>query len=478
MNTFYKVNKGLYWCLWILLVSSVACQSEEYDYKVNIDTKHKQLIVESCSLSSPKYYYATSKNANSITTNIKWKSSTLEKPLFNKNRKISIPSSEKIGCLTYAIHAKDLTDRLNSVNFNLQHPEDFILSIDSWLWLPAGYKRSTKINIEFNHINGIQVSAPWKLVSKSANKSNYLMEYTPNDWSGYVAFGRFEIETLKLESSKLHIALINGMNHFNKGFIIDWIESMSQAVASIGGRFPIDEIQVLVIFQKGSFGAVPWGQVNRSGIPGVLFVVNPESSNEEIMQDWTAAHEFSHLLIPYTPSDRWLSEGFASYYQNISRARTGLLDEKSAWQKLIAGLNRGSFAAKRSDAPILKSANMRSLMQMYWGGAALALKADIELLKLSSGKINLSDVIKGLRDCCLHTGRNWTAQQTFAALDEISETTLFSELYHQEVMRRKFPEYTSLLKELGVYQSSNGEIKFDESKSKAELRKKIIMGSK
>lgn len=459
----------------ILLGWTGVCQSENYIYDVKIDHLQKVLTVKACFNSAPSYFYSTTSTAEKITTNIRWLSTTDEKELWQNDGYINLPNDEK-GCLAYSIDTKKFKDRLNSSRFNQQHPEDFILSIGTWMWKPANYQNSTQITVNFNHSPGIQVSAPWKQVKMTPTQSQYLMEHTPDDWAGYVAFGRFETETFKINNSKIQVALINGNNNYNKTNTLKWINEMTQAVASIGGDFPIKEIQVLVIFQKGSRGPVPWGQVNRGGIPGVLFIVNPDSPYDELVNDWTAAHEFSHLLVPYTPDDRWFSEGFASYYQNIARARTGLIEEKLAWEKLIAGFERGYKSAQKPGAPRLRSANMRSLMQMYWGGAVVALKADVALQKHSSGKYNLSMALAGLNDCCLHTRKSWSAKKTFQRLDEISDTTVFSEIYDNDVMQRKYPDYKKILEELGISKSYYGDIKLDPSSEKVNLRNKIING--
>ena len=41
----------------------------------------------------------------------------------------------------------------------------------------------------------------------------------------------------------------------------------------------------------------------------------------------------------------WLAEGLASYWQNLLRARTGLLTPQQAWQQLDAGFGRGRSVA-------------------------------------------------------------------------------------------------------------------------------------
>jgi predicted metalloprotease with PDZ domain len=194
------------------------------------------------------------------------------------------------------------------------------------------------------------------------------------------------------------------------------------------------------------------------------------------MSDWTAAHEFSHLLLPFTPSDRWFSEGFASYYQNISRARTGILDEKKAWKKLIEGFERGLKSVQNNNAPILGSKRSHELMQTYWGGAVIALKADIALQEATSGRVDLSSALNSLRNCCLETGREWTAQETFRRLDKLTGTQVFNKLYQLDVSKYKFPEYQSLLRDLGIQKIYSGEIRLNDSAPKAHIRKKIING--
>ncbi|MCF6300943.1 MAG: hypothetical protein L3J52_07485, partial [Proteobacteria bacterium] len=279
---------------------------------------------------------------------------------------------------------------------------------------------------------------------------------------------------LEIKQTRIRLALINGKNSFDKNQTTQWITQMAQAVASIGDEFPIKDLQVMVIFMRGAQEVVSWGQVNRAGASGVLFVTNPDASKAELMSDWTAAHEFSHLLLPYTPSDRWLSEGFASYHQNISRAKAGLIDEKTTWEKLLSGFARGKKTAQSLDAPKLKQADQKHNMQMYWGGAVIALKADVALQELSGGHFDLSKAISHLKDCCLETGRAWTAKETFEQLDLISNSKIFSRLYHSDVKTNRFPEYQQLLKDLGITNSRYGGIQLNDQAKKAKIRKKII----
>ena len=47
-------------------------------------------------------------------------------------------------------------------------------------------------------------------------------------------------------------------------------------------------------------------------------------------------------------------------------------------------------------------------------------------------------------------GHRWPAEDFVARLDEISETTVFSELFEREIKGRQFPDYDRLYDLLGI----------------------------
>lgn len=442
-------------------------------YDVAIDHINKKLSVQMCFENAPRYLYSTSETADAITTDIQWHGINKQQFMEQQNGYIDLPNNQK-GCLNYTINANKSKGRLNSSRYKAQHPYDTILTIGSWLWKRSDYQRSSQALIKFSHPAVVNVSTPWTLINRTSTETHYLMQHTPDDWTGYVAFGPFERQDIFIGESRLRLAFINGVNNYNRNDFIDWIKQMTDAVAAVNGSFPVKDTQVMIIMQKASSGPVPWGQVNRGGGNGVLFIANPNSRQSTRIADWTAAHEFSHLLIPYTPYDRWFSEGFASYHQNISRVRTGLLSEQKNWEKLLAGFERGRKAANTYNAPVLKSASGRSLMQMYWGGAVIALMADVKLQDKTNGKMTLSKALAGLSDCCLNTRKDWNAKQTFEQLDNISDSKVFIELYNKIVTRKKYPDYQKLLKDLGIIEGRYGNITLNNRAPLAWIRKNIV----
>src|SRR5262245_18344511 len=96
-----------------------------------------------------------------------------------------------------------------------------------------------------------------------------------------------------------------------------WLEEAAQAIAGWYGRFPVAQVQVLVVPDARGAEPTPWAHVMRGGAPAVHFFVNQRLPIGEFHEDWTAIHEFSHLYLPLVSrDDAWLYEGMATYYQN------------------------------------------------------------------------------------------------------------------------------------------------------------------
>src|SRR5207244_449476 len=115
--------------------------------------------------------------------------------------------------------------------------------------------------------------------------------------------------------------------------------------------------------------------------------------------------------------DAWLSEGFATYYQAVLRARAGFFSARYAWQKMHEGFERGR---RQTSSRSLAETSARmgreyQYMRVYWSGAAIALLADVALRKSSGGKKALDDALRALRTCCLHDAHLYSAPRPSTA---------------------------------------------------------------
>jgi len=242
-----------------------------------------------------------------------------------------------------------------------------------------------------------------------------------------------------------------------------WISTSMQAVVNAYGEFPIDRVQVNIDYDRYAREPVPWATVIRDGIQGVHFYVNPSYPLKSFVNDWTAYHEFSHLLIPYPGrASMWFSEGLASYYQNILQARAGTISAQVAMQKLYDGFVRGTKDKNTGGLSLRKlSVEMkqrRSFMRVYWAGAAYFLNVDVALRQAGLPMQSLDDVLKEFKRCCLARDRYWSAKAIIDEFDRISGSAIFSSEYYRVIDRTRFPAYEHSFRALGIDLENTGRI--------------------
>jgi len=235
--------------------------------------------------------------------------------------------------------------------------------------------------------------------------------------------------------------------------ILDWIERSSAALLTVYKRWPRDKWKVKVDAMAATSGdPVPWAQVNRGNPDTVSFFIDASASKWTLISDWTAYHEFSHLLIPYRGwGDMWFSEGLASYYQNIIQARAGVISERSMWQKLYNGFVRGRDNKLPNTDLAEVSDGMHetgSYMRVYWSGALYFMKSDLALRKHSQGKNSLDTVLARLNRCC--ADQFLSARDIAAKLDQFSGSDIFITGFDAMASSKEIPEFDSLFESLGM----------------------------
>lgn len=238
--------------------------------------------------------------------------------------------------------------------------------------------------------------------------------------------------------------------------IVEWLRSTALLVNQTYGRFPNPRPRIVVIpSARNSWDgdkAVTFGRVTRRGRETVELFVNADRPIDEFYGDWTATHEFSHLMLPLLSQRyRWISEGFASYYQNILMSRAGRYTPEDAWQRLGEGFARGEESRPELTLNQASSEGVRQArMKVYWSGAAIALLADIELRQRSDGEQSLDSVLGELQACCLPSRRRWSGTRLFEKLDSFLDEPVFMPLYRQYANTSGFPDMHPVLRDLGV----------------------------
>ena len=439
-------------------------------YTVHFDDSLETVTVEACfEGSAPATLYRNSQSEK-FTAWVRTAGKIPDQDL-NSGRLV-LPQLPDNACVAWQVQ---LSKALAADDYRLalKLGPDVVFSGDLWFWRD-GEGRS--VTVEMQLPDGMSVSTPWKQLPGPPGTWMFRPDPTPWNWTSRIAIGKFEVWPILVGGTELRIAIPGNVGKQRQMKLRAWMQESAEAVSGVFGHFPRSSPQILIVPIGSQNDVVPWAHVIRGGGVAAEFFVDETRPLEQLSEDWTATHELSHMLLPYVARrDRWLSEGVATYYQNILRARDGRLSEQQAWQRLYAGFERGRAETRKETLAEAARSGHRSIMRIYWSGAAIMLQADTELRLISNGRQSLDTALAGLRECCLDSKHSWRARELFSELDRITGTRVFSGLYREHVSDDEFPDLSRIFERLGLM-SEPESIKLDPEASWGRIRYYIMNG--
>lgn len=324
-----------------------------------------------------------------------------------------------------------------SDRYGLGHREGHYLRAAPARWLLRPQRASADSTIGFELPPDWVVSVPWAHVGEGRHR----LGDTPADWPAQVVFGRIDSTTVVFPGQRImRIAVVPSAEGVNTASIAGWLMPVARILGTVGGAFPREQVQVLVLPLPGVDEPVPWGQVTRGGGAAVHLFIGADASPADRKADWTAHHEFAHLLHPYLGDrGRWLAEGLGSYYQNVLRARAGVITAGDAWSRLQAGFARGRAATPPDADPmarVSRTASRGSTMRVYWAGAAFWLETDRALRARGDSLDRVLGAFNAAHpdeECC------WTPKSFIDALHALAPDAGLPERYRHHARLRSFP---------------------------------------
>ncbi len=461
-----------------LLILLPCCLQGDDRYRVQFDDRLHAVEVEACFDGPAPGRLYRSKQAARFTQWVRSESRDISR--YSDGSRLTLADLPDDACISWRVNLKRASGQKD---YRLAQRMDGSIVTDGSLWFWRDDERRP-ILVEVVLPHGLSISTPWKEYeapheSRRGNTRGNLLfrpDPTPASWSSRIAIGHFRVQRIPVAGTGLRLAAIGRLTTGQHETISAWIKEAADAVASVYGRFPRQDPQILVIPIGQREQTVPWAHVIRGGGNAAEFFVDETRPLSSFREDWTATHELSHMLLPYVArNDRWLSEGLASYYQNILRARDGRLSEQQAWQKLHSGFERGRAGTSGGSLARATRSGWGSTMRVYWSGAAIMLKADSELRLLSGGRQSLDSALAALQECCFDGERTWRARELFSELDRITGTSVFTDLYREHVMDDEFPDVEYTYEQLGLVLRSDS-IRFDPDAPWGRIRYYIMKG--
>jgi hypothetical protein len=462
--------------LWVLAPTGASAASPHY--RVTTDVYLEQLDVKVCfDAPLPPRLTARNERAPKLLHAARFEYGDESVPLKPQGLTLTLPPAGAPACVHYSVDLSAISgQRWRSGTWRTR--DAIVIDPDLWLWYPDGAQADAGWRVDFVLPRGYDVSAPWKRIGGTDATASYEVRERMPGWEAGMAIGCFKVESIELPGGRLRYALLPGEPAPDAEAIRRWVTSGARALVGAYGRLPVPDAQLLVVPVGHGREPVPWGEVQRGGGDAVHLYIDQRRPAEEFMGDWVLVHELSHLLHPsIVGGDRWLSEGIASYYQNVLRARAGLMTAQSAWNALHAGFERGIRGTPRGRSLAEVSETMmrdHSFMRVYWSGAAIALLADVELRRRSGGAQSLDTALAAFSHCCLPAERSWSARELMQELDRLTGTTVFMQLYRAYVDSDNFPDLGAVYAELGLQPMSETRLRLDPKAPQAAICEAIM----
>ena len=348
-------------------------------------------------------------------------------------------------CLRYRVDARAATES-DRYRVSWRSGHYLMLRLGDWLWRPATIPAGSEITLALPA--GWSASVPWPPLDDRGRR--YALPDTSRHWDGFSAFGRFEEWRLALPGGRLRIAILPTAGDDGNERLREWLRRNIKAALTSSGRLPLPDAQVLVVPLPGVSSPAPWGHITRGGGSALRLFAGLEASDSVRLADWTLSHELGHLFHPYLGDrGRWMAEGLASYFQNVLRARSGLLTPEQAWSKLDAGFGRGRDERRTRGQSLAEiSSNYRGTMRVYWSGAAYWLEADARLREHHG--TSLDAVLAAFAERHLPAYASWPPERFAAELDRLAGTGLFEPMYRRYAGATHFPDLNATYRHLGL----------------------------
>lgn len=377
-------------------------------------------------------------------------------------RRLKLPATND--CFRYSVNPPAETGN----RWRQSDTQARFIKLSSWLLLPA-LRPGDEVFVVIEKPDDLHVSVPWQQIG-----SSYRISPSPRSSEGFVVVGRFNELDLQAGGIAKPAAYVGPAEHREK--VGDWLNAQVIGVRRVFEAFPNPQAQIVAVAvaSPSSGSPVPFGHVIRDQGETIQFFVDPARSAADLARDWTAAHELAHLALPYV-SEKWVAEGFASYYQNVLQARNGHYSEREAWGRLANSFAKAAVGSENMSPNSTRQHDFwRARMMIYWSGAALALHADVALREVSANKESLDSVLKRFAACCLPSERTWRARDLFRALDRLLIDPVFVRLYDEFADTKGMPPTAALFAALGI--SGKGErARLIDDAPQADLRRAIML---
>lgn len=279
-------------------------------------------------------------------------------------------------CVRYRV---ELVSGGGSPDAPMRFPGAVYAPTSAWLWAPSPRDPAARYPIELSLPEGASHSA---LFLRDPETGGLSFGEPAFRYVTYAAFGRLTRFTVAAPGGCLEVAAIDGSPP--EETLRAWMRSTSDAASRALGHLPHASVGVITVPVGLWAGQDPiaFGMAAHGEHPTLLAYVYRDAPESALVHDWVAVHELSHLGHAFLSGrSAWLTEGLATYYETILRARAGWVSPEVALEQLDGGFRRGERGGTGRTLHDESEDRHRTgaYDRVYWAGAAIALSIDVAL---------------------------------------------------------------------------------------------------
>ncbi len=466
------------WPLWLAL-SLCACGaaqtrersddpvSARWHYDLFLDDALERMSGRVCFEGRPPRELRAGKDeAASHLIYARWASPGPKERLAVRRGRVQLERDDPGACIDYAVRLRDHRAMGSAVR---HHEGDLIASPNVWLWRPQRRAQDAEATLRLRLPDGLRASLPWRRRGDA-----YSLDADAFRFDSYAAFGKLRAISVEHAGVTIDAAVLRGELPLTDAAITRWLERAIDVTSTLNGRFPTQHAQIIIAPSGPSPDPVQFGAVARGGSGSILLFVSSTASESALVRDWVLPHELSHLCLPFVKrDDAWLPEGLATYYQEVLRARAGVIGERETLESLAGALE--SASREGTGRPLgQESAAMyetHAFRAVYWGGAAYFLMADVALRERTEGSRSLDWLVTALTQ---HPPEKdvLTADELLAHMDALLGLDVMRPLARR-ILDENFPPFRETLSRLGV-REQDGRVALDDDAELSGIRRAIF----
>ncbi|MBN4050354.1 hypothetical protein JYT28_01210 [Desulfobulbus sp. AH-315-M07] len=386
-----------------------------------------------------------------------------------------LPSSNGRSTIAYRIDLDDVAQGAQSVDVAYREGASWIVPLSTWMLRPDPLPARTAVTLTVSPPDGAAFATPLRYEDGRYYIKGYEIRH-----GTYAVFGNFRRTTLRLpgplsqdshdgKKALVDVVTLDGPLSVGDEVIETWLRDATTAVSNFYHGFPVARSMVVLV-PKSSRRSVLHGKVVANGGAAAVIQVGEHTTKPRLYDDWILVHELMHFGFPsFFPDGRWLDEGLATYFEPIIRARSGWTKPSDVWTEFARDMHQGLDAVEADGVRVTED-----VRGMYWGGAIIALMADVEIRKRSGGKQGLEDAMRAV----LAEGGNatevWSLEDTVAVMDRYLGSDTMRRLVDKHTMSGSPVGFWGLLRDLGVVRTGSG-VRFNDDAPLAEVRKAIVL---